>query len=110
MNSHWDDVLWIFAPTNVLEHEHPVRVRWDFTLPSGRRSTDTSFAPLLETGKRLIALIRMRCLGTGAPQRATTVEAYFTYLRELLRWMETHGFSRFADLDADIPRPDEIDQ
>jgi len=100
MHSHWDDVLWNFASTNVLEHEHPVRVRWDFTLPSGRRATDSSFAPLLETGKRLIALIRTRCLGTRAPQRATTVEGYFTYLRELLRWMETHGFSRFADLDA----------
>jgi hypothetical protein len=94
------DVLWIFTPTNALEHEHPVRIRWDFALPSGRCFTDASFAPLLESARRLIALIRTRSLTTGLPQRATTVIGYFVYLRELVRWMEREGFSRFAHLDA----------
>jgi integrase len=99
-DSHWDDPVWIFAPTNALEHEHPVRIRWDFLLPSGRRFTDSSLAPLLEHARTLLALIRTRSLGTGLPQRATTVRGYFIYLRELLRWMEREGYSRFADLDA----------
>jgi len=99
-DSNWHDVLWIFAPTNALEHEHPVRIRWDFLLPSGRRFTDASFAPLLEHARTLLALIRTRSMSTGLPQRATTVEGYFSYLRELVRWMEAEGFSRFADLDA----------
>ena len=99
-DSTWHDALWIFTPTNALEHEHPVRIRWDFLLPSGRRFTDASFAPLLEHARRLIALIRTRSLGTGLPQRATTVIGYFSYLRELLRWMEGEGYLHFADLDA----------
>lgn len=99
-DSAWHDVLWIFTPTNALEHEHPVRIRWDFLLPSARRFTDPSFAPLLEHARTLLALIRTRSLSTGLPQRATTVEGYFSYLRELLRWMEAQGYSRFADLDA----------
>jgi integrase len=99
-DSAWHDARWIFAPTNALEHEHPVRIRWDFSLPSGRNFTDPSFAPLLEHARTLLALIRTRSLSTGLPQRATTVEGYFSYLRELLRWMEGEGYSRFADLDA----------
>jgi integrase len=99
-NSAWRDAVWIFAPTNALEHEHPVRIRWDFLLPSGRRFTDKSFTPLREHARRLIALIRTCSVSTGLPQRATTVGGYFNYLRELLRWMETEGYLRFADLDA----------
>ena len=99
-NSTWKDVLWIFTPTNALEHEHPVRIRWDFVLPSGRRFTDASLAPLLEHARTLLALVRTRSLSTGLAQRATTVEGCFSYLRELLRWMEAQGYARFADLDA----------
>jgi len=99
-DSAWHDAVWVFTPTNALEHEHPVRIRWDFGLPSGRCFTDASFAPLLEHARRLIALIRARSLSTGLPQRATTVAGYFSYLRELLRWMEGEGYLRFADLDA----------
>lgn len=99
-DSAWHDAVWIFAPTNALEQEHPVRIRWDFLLPSGRRFTDKSFTPLLEHARRLIALIRTCSVSTGLPQRATTVGGYFNYLRELLRWMETEGYLRFADLDA----------
>jgi hypothetical protein len=99
-DSSWDDVLWIFTPTNALEHEHAARIRWDFASSSGRRFTDPSFAPLLESARRLIALIRTRSLSTGLPQRAKTVAGYFGYLRELMRWMDAEGFSRFAELDA----------
>jgi integrase len=48
----------------------------------------------------LLALIRARSLSTGLPQRARTVAGHFEYLRELVRWMEAEGFSRFAQLDA----------
>lgn len=99
-DSTWHDVLWIFTPTNALEQEHPVRIRWDFRLRSGRRFTDPSFGPLLERARTLLGLIRTRSLSTGLPQRATTVRGYFSYLRELLRWMDEEGYSRFADLDA----------
>jgi integrase len=39
-------------------------------------------------------------LSSGLAQRAGTVDGYFFYLRELVRWMTHEGFSRFADLDA----------
>jgi hypothetical protein len=55
-DSHWNDPVWVFAPSNVLEEREPVRIRWDFLLPSGRRFTDTSCAALLETTRRLMAL------------------------------------------------------
>jgi integrase len=92
--------VWILTPTNALEEEHPVRILWDFLLPSGRRFTDRAFVPLLESARRLLALIRARSLNTGLAQRASTVGGYMLYLRQLLRWMEVEGFSRFADLDA----------
>ena len=99
-SSNWGDILWIFAPTNVLEEERPVRIQWDFLLPSGRRFTDASCAALLQSARTLIALIRTRSLSTGLAQRATTVAGYFTYLRELVRFMDGEGFAHFADLDV----------
>jgi integrase len=98
--SAWKDSTWIFAPTNKLEEEHPVRIRWDFTLPHGQCFTDPRYASLLESAKQLLALIRTRSLSSGLAQRAITVAGYFYYLRELLRWMVEEGFGRFADLDA----------
>jgi hypothetical protein len=99
-DSTWNDVAWTFAPTNVLEEDYPVRVRWDFALPSGRRFTDPHHAALLESAKQLLLIIRRRALISGLPQRATTVGAYFMGLRKLLRWMDEEAFHRFSDLDS----------
>ena len=102
-DSSWEDAVWIMTPTNALDQEHPVhctRILWGFLLPSGRRFTDRRFAALLETARRVLALIRTRSLSTGVAQRASTVGGYFVYLRQLVRWMEPEGFTRFADLDA----------
>jgi len=74
-------------------------MRWDFELRSGERLTDRAYATLLESSRRLIALIRSRSLTTGLPQRGTTTRVYFVRLRILLRWMIEEGFARFADLD-----------
>lgn len=100
LDCHWRDSAWTLRPTNLLEQAHPARIRWDFTLPSGRRFTDPPFAHLLETSRSFIALIRRRSIFTGLALRASTAAGYFDYLRLLLRWMETQGFTRFADLDA----------
>ncbi|MGH8228094.1 MAG: hypothetical protein ACREU3_09365 [Steroidobacteraceae bacterium] len=100
-DSRWDDARWLFAPTNLLEEEAPQRIRWDFSVPSGGRFTDTAHTPLLETSKRLIALVRTRSLFSGLPRRARTASGYFVHLRSLLRWMDREGFERFADLDSE---------
>ena len=100
VDSTWQDPVWLFKPTNALEESRPVRLRWNFTLPSGRCFTDERYAPLLEYSRQLVALIRGRSLSTGLAQRASTVAGYFQYLRELVRWMDQAGFVRFADLDA----------
>lgn len=100
-DSKWDDDRWIFAPTNLLEEETPLQIRWNFILPSGRRFTDPRYAPLRETTKRLIATIRTRSLFTGLPQRARTAVGHFTRLRPLLRWMDQEGYGRFAELDIE---------
>jgi integrase len=100
LDSDWDDPVWTFRPTNVLEETQLVRVRWSFTLPCGGCFTDELHASLLETSRQLVALIRARSLSTGLPQRASTVAGYFMYLRALLRWMHEASFSRFVDLDA----------
>lgn len=98
-NSTWTDGCWALAPTSALEEERPVFLRWDFTLAGGDRFTDRAYARLLESSRRLIALIRSRSLTTGLPQRATTARTYFIRLRILLRGMIEEGFARFADLD-----------
>jgi integrase len=77
-----------------------VSIRWDFELPGAHRLTDGSFAPLLESARTLIALIRTRSLSTALPQRAGTVDGYFSYLRALLCWMCENGFTRFSQLDS----------
>ena len=99
-DSTWDDACWLLAPTNLLEEEAPQRIRWDFTLPSGGRFTDRKHAPLLETSKKLIALVRTRSLYSGLARSATTASGFFARLRPLLRWMDQEGFDRFAELDA----------
>ena len=99
-DSAWRDAVWLFEPTNALEEARPVWVDWNFTFTGGRHFTDDRYAPLLETSRQLIALIRTRSLSTGLVQRAITVSGYFNYLRELVRWMDQAGFMRFADLDA----------
>ena len=98
--SAWHDALWLFEPTNALEEARPVRVHWNFTLPGGGRFTDDRYAPLLQSSRQLVALIRCRSLGTGLAQRASTVVRHFLSLRLLLRWMDQAGVMRFADLDA----------
>ena len=100
IGSSWDDDIWRFAPTNLPEEREPLRVRWDFTLPSGARFTDPAHASLLQTSKKLIALIRTRSLLTGLPHRSVTAVKYFSHLRPLLRWMDQEGFHRFADLNV----------
>ena len=95
----WTDACWIFAPTSLLEEEHPVRIRWDFALPSSGQFTDSPHAALLESSRRLLALIRSRSVTTGRSQRAATVRVLFIRLRHLLIWMDGEGFARFADID-----------
>lgn len=99
-DSTWHDVTWTFAPTNVLEEEYPVRIRWDFIMPSRQRFTARRYAPLLEGAKELLSVIRRRALISQLPQRATTVAGYFHRLRKLLRWMDAEGLRRFSELDS----------
>lgn len=99
-DSHWDDPVWTFAPTNVLEEREPVRMRWDFSLTHGRRFTDPAYVCLLETTRRLLALVRTRSLFTGRPPRSRTALGHFVHLRPLVQWMDQEGFTRFSDLDA----------
>jgi integrase len=99
-DSTWNDITWTFAPTNILEEDYPVRIRWDFDLPSGRHFTDPRHAALLESAKQLVVIIRKRALISGLPQRATSVAGYFMALRKLVRWMDEEAFHRFSDLDA----------
>ena len=98
--SAWDDVVWIFAPTNLLEEERPHRIRWDFTLPSGRRFPDPQHAALLESARQFLSLLRTRSLQSGLAQRSSTVAKYFLQLRGLVQWMDTEGCRRFSDLDS----------
>jgi integrase len=100
LDSRWQESVWVFKPTNALEEGKPVRVDWRFKLPSGHVFVESQYARLLHSSKQLIALIRSRSLSTGLAQRASTAVGYFMYLRELLRWMDQAGFTRFADLDA----------
>ena len=100
----WNDAVWTLRPTNLLEEPRPVRLLWGFSMPNDRVFTDDRYASLLESSRQLIAIIRRRGLGTGLSQRATTVAGYFAYLRELLRWMDCAGVSRFGGLDATAVR------
>ena len=99
-DSDWDDVAWTFAPTSLLEEEHPHRIRWDFTLPSGRRFTDPQYTSLLQSAKQLLSLLRTRSWQSGLAQRSSTVAKYFVHLRMFVRWMDEEGFCRFSDLDS----------
>lgn len=98
-DSSWSDTVWILAPGSKLEEERPVRLRWDFSLPSGGCLTDSRHVGLLEASRRLFAVIRTRSLKMARAQRPTTVRGYFGFFRDLLCWMDREGLSRFADLD-----------
>ena len=96
----WHDEVWILRPTSVLEQRQPVRLVWAFSMPDDRVFTDDLHESLLESSRQLIAVIRRRTLTTSLSQRASTVAGYFFHLRQLVRWMDRAGVSRFADLDA----------
>lgn len=98
--SAWDDVVWIFAPTNLLEEERTCQVRWDFVMQGRRRFSHSRYALLRETSKQLLSLIRTRLFPSGHAHRASTVTRVFMHLRGLLQWMDAEGFGRFADLDS----------
>jgi len=98
--SAWRDTLWVLKPTNALEEVWPARLQWHFKLPSGAFFTDQRYEHLMESSRQLIALIRSCSLSTGLAQRATTVAGYFVHLKQLLRWMDQAGYTRFQDLDA----------
>jgi integrase len=98
-DSVWADPVWIFASTSRLEEDHPVRIKWNFVLPSGQRFTDSRYAALLESAKEHLALIRGRSLGHGTAQHPRTVVIYFNDLRTLVRWMDSASLRRFADLN-----------
>ncbi|MDE0488600.1 MAG: hypothetical protein OXI07_05340 [Gammaproteobacteria bacterium] len=100
----WNDAVWTLRPTSVLEEPRPVRLVWGFSMPNGRVFTDDRYAPLLESSRQLIGVIRRRGLSTGLAQRARTVNGYFVHLRELVRWMDRAGVSRFGSLDATAVR------
>ena len=95
----WHDAVWILRPTTQLEEHRPVRLLWGFCIGNDHVFTDDRYASLLESSRRLIAVIRRHGLSTGLSQRASTVAGYFGYLRMLLRWMEGAGVSCFGDLD-----------
>jgi integrase len=100
LDCRWSDAAWTLKPTNLLEQECPERIRWDFSLPSGRCFTDPAFSRLLESSRAFIALIRVRSLTTGLALRASTAVGYFHHLRMLIRFMEMRGFERFSQIDA----------
>ena len=49
LDSDWHDPVWIFKPTNALEESRPIRLHWNFTLPSGPCFADERYARLLQT-------------------------------------------------------------
>jgi hypothetical protein len=75
--STWMDACWALAPTSALEEERPVFLRWDFKLPTGDQFTDHAYAKLLESSRRLIALVRSRSLNTGLPQARNNHSSLF---------------------------------
>lgn len=98
-DSAWDDVTWSIAPTNILTEHDPVRLRWDFLLPSGQRFTDPAYSALLESTKQHLAMLRTQSVITGRALHARSIGFHFNRLRTLVRWMEGEGFRRFCDLD-----------
>ncbi len=93
--SDWHAYRWTFTPTNALELERPVQIRWDFALPGGGRFTDARLAPLLQASRRLLAAIRRRGAVSGLPQRATTV---LRLLRLSAHTCALHGHQRHCPL------------
>jgi hypothetical protein len=101
-DSHWDDAQWVLAPTTALHEDRPVVIRWDFTLPNGRRFTHPRYAALLESARQHLALFRVGATGSRSGCGGGTLHIYFHCLRILIRWMTQEQLQRFADLDAAI--------
>lgn len=101
----WEDDEWELCPTNKLEEEQPVRLRWDFPMPGGERFTSDRYSILRNDAKVLIAKLRAESLSGGGGLRGSTIENYYFILRRLLTWMTTVGMAAFADIEeSDIAR------
>ena len=101
-DSRWDDVQWVLAPTNALLEDRPVVIRWDFTLPNGRRFTHRQYGLLLESAKQHLTLLRVSSSRSRVGCAGTSLRTYFHCMRALIRWMIQERLQRFADLDAEL--------
>lgn len=101
LDSHWNDVQWVLAPTSALQEDRPVVIRWDFTLPRGRLFTHRHYAALLESAREHLALIRVGVGRSRTGCAGSSLRLYFQCMRALIRWMIQEGLQRFADLDAE---------
>ena len=101
LDSQWNDVQWMLAPTSALQEDRPVVIRWDFTLPSGRLFTHRHYAALLESAREHLALIRVGASRSRTGCAGSSLRLYFQCMRALIRWMIQEGLERFADLDAE---------
>jgi integrase len=99
-DSHWDDAQWVLAPTSALHEDRPVVIRWDFTLPDGRRFTHQRYAALLESARQHLALFRVGATRFRSGCAGSSLRIYFQCLRTLIRWMTQEQLQHFADLDA----------
>lgn len=98
--SAWDAHVWYFRPSNVLEDARLLNINWGFSLSGGEKFTDSRHSALLETSRQLIYLIRGQSL-TGSVQRVTTTLGYFYYLKILVQWMVSTGYTKFGQLNAE---------
>jgi integrase len=100
-DSRWEDPHWVLAPTNALQEDRPIFIRWDFPVDGGGRFTDPRYAPLLESARQHLALLRVGS-GTRSGCGGGTLRVYFQCLRALIQWMTREGLERFTDLDAPL--------
>jgi integrase len=102
LDSHWNDVQWVLAPTSALHEDRPVVIRWAFTLPNGRLFTRRQYAALLESAREHLSLIRVGFGRSRTGCAGSSLRLYFQCMRALIRWMIQEGLQRFADLDAEL--------
>lgn len=99
--SRFGDDIWHLDGIRPGSNRSDFSLDWSFAIGTGR-FTDPMFARWREAAKTLLWSAKVDPPPGRRNLHDGTLTSLFKGLRLLIRWMETQGYRRFADLDRDV--------
>ena len=100
--SLWTDAIWRLDLNRPGVTDCDRTIDWSFVLPDGTRFTDPAWTELREALRCFLWSLRTDPPAGKRRMSWGSLVSIFGQMRVLVCWMTGEGYSRFADLDADV--------